>query len=125
MSISYRSGPVLFFGSLVVSRICRKFSKSITCVARKSYASVDSHVEIAISELRSIILSCLLSEKQPYDDAQICADTLMFAELRSNNQGVVKLLSGGLKGNPSSCEIKIVHESSVSARIDGGQRIGM
>jgi len=45
--------------------------------------------------------------------------------LRNNNQGVVKLLSGYLKPNKNAGLINIDYETSVAARVDGGQRIGM
>ena len=56
---------------------------------------------------------------------KVIVDTLMFAELRNNNQGIVKLLAGALHPNPSSTDIKVMFESPVSCSLDGGQQIGM
>jgi LDH2 family malate/lactate/ureidoglycolate dehydrogenase len=49
----------------------------------------------------------------------------MYAELRSNNQGIIKLITGGLDLNPHSSIIRRVIDTRVAAKIDGGQRIGM
>jgi L-2-hydroxycarboxylate dehydrogenase (NAD+) len=48
----------------------------------------------------------------------------MYAELRGNNQGLIKLVAGTLAPRPSG-EITIERETPVSAKINGGQRIGM
>jgi L-2-hydroxycarboxylate dehydrogenase (NAD+) len=48
----------------------------------------------------------------------------MYAELRGNNQGLIKLVAGTLAPRPAE-EIQIRHETPVSAKIDGGQRVGM
>lgn len=57
--------------------------------------------------------------------AKVIADVLMYAEIRANNQGLIKLVSGALKPNSDSTEVKCVFESPVSAKYDGGQCIGM
>jgi len=51
----------------------------------------------------------------------------MYAETRSNNQGVMKLLAGDLKPHPMQRDgpSKVVHSTLVSALLDGGQRNGM
>jgi len=49
----------------------------------------------------------------------------MFAELRLNNQGIIKLVTGGLKNAPDLKEVKSVFETPVSAQIDGGHHSGM
>lgn len=58
-------------------------------------------------------------------DAEIILDVLMYAELRRNNQGIIKLITGGLNYDSTCSEIRCLHETKVSAKIDGGQRIGM
>jgi LDH2 family malate/lactate/ureidoglycolate dehydrogenase len=49
----------------------------------------------------------------------------MYAELRNNNQGLIKLITGALNANSEASEIKCVLDTPVSAKIDGGQNIGM
>lgn len=56
----------------------------------------------------------------------LIGDVLLYAELRGNNQGVMKLLNGDLKRNPLQADATVVeHETPVSAKIRGGRRIGM
>lgn len=70
-------------------------------------------------------MNALLKIGHSKPDAEIISDTLMYAELRGNNQGIVKLVTGALDVNPKASDIKCILDSPVSAKIDGGQRIGM
>lgn len=49
----------------------------------------------------------------------------MYAEMRGNNQGLIKLISGSLKPQAEATEVSFVSNKKISAKIDGGQRIGM
>jgi L-2-hydroxycarboxylate dehydrogenase (NAD+) len=83
-------------------------------------------MKISIQNFKSIIHSALLGIGHRSRDAQIITDVLMYAELRDNNQGVIKLVTGGLNPNPKQAShSKITFETPVSARIDGGYQIGM
>lgn len=53
------------------------------------------------------------------------ADVIGYAELRGNNQGIIKIVTGALIPHASCSDIKTVFETPVSAKLDGGQRIGM
>ena len=81
--------------------------------------------KIPLKLLRSNIQNALKSINHSQEDSEIITDTLMYAELRNNNQGIVKLVKGGLHPNPNQTDIEIVHETPLSARLNGGQRIGM
>jgi LDH2 family malate/lactate/ureidoglycolate dehydrogenase len=97
----------------------------------------DEMIELPIGTIRKLVRNYLQKEipsKLGYlegiencsvPDVDICTDVLMYAELRGNNQGIVKLLSNALKENPNAEAISVTHESSVSAKVNGGQRIGM
>ena len=50
---------------------------------------------------------------------------LMWAELRSNSQGCVKLAAGALDRHPEASSPHVQQETSVSASLDGGQQLGM
>lgn len=65
--------------------------------------------------------------RHPAHDASIIADTVLYAELRGNNQGVIKLVSGALAptNGDSIRDIQVAHETPVSAKLLGSQRIGM
>lgn len=57
--------------------------------------------------------------------ANIIADVLMFAELRLNSQGIIKLVTGALKRSDNEKDITTLFETPVSAQIDGGNQSGM
>ena len=82
-------------------------------------------VLLSISTVEDYIRNLLLKQGYSESDADIVRDVLMYAELRENNQGIIKLIAGALKPNPSALDITTVFETPVSAKIDGGQKIGM
>jgi len=84
-------------------------------------------VEVSLSSYQSIMKMALVRQGYSDSEAEITSDTLLYAEKRGNNQGVVKLLTGALKPNPNALhsQIRAVQLTSVSAVIDGGQKIGM
>jgi hypothetical protein len=84
-----------------------------------------STIIVEITELEKNIINALISQGHTIFDAKIICETIIFAEVRANNQGIVKLVTGGLKSSPDSSNIKTIHESKLSAKIDGGQRIGI
>ena len=84
-------------------------------------------IKIKIEELSSLVLDVLINIDIPLKDAEIVRDLLIFAELRKNNQGLIKLVTGALK--PSSKynnkQIEIEFETQVSAKINGNYHSGM
>ena len=50
---------------------------------------------------------------------------IMYAQLRGNNQNVIKLLGAGMPANPAAGEIAIVKETKLSALLDGAWNQGM
>ena len=75
--------------------------------------------------VRSSTVDALRGIGHSNEDSEVIADVVMYAELRGNNQGLIKLVSGGLAFDSESKDIKCVHETPISSKIDGGQRIGM
>ncbi len=49
----------------------------------------------------------------------------MHAQLRGNSQSLVKIVSGGLPRDPAEQKPAVVHDTTLSARIDGGGSFGM
>jgi L-2-hydroxycarboxylate dehydrogenase (NAD+) len=62
-----------------------------------------------------------------YTDAEtaIIRDMLLYAQLRGNNQGVVKLIGQGIPKNTNAGDILIEKETALSARINGNQNHAM
>lgn len=53
-------------------------------------------------------------------DAQIIIDTLMYAEMRGNNQGIVKIATGGIPKSSEVEELRVVMENKCGALLSGG-----
>jgi L-2-hydroxycarboxylate dehydrogenase (NAD+) len=81
--------------------------------------------DVPITSLRTTLVSVLSSLGHGPAEAGVIADVIMYAELRGNNQGVVKLVAGALSRSPSQGEVQVSYETGLSARIDGAQNIGM
>lgn len=62
-----------------------------------------------------------------YTDAEtaIIRDMLLYAQLRGNNQGVVKLIGQGIPKNMDAGDILIEKETTLLARINGNQNHAM
>lgn len=58
-------------------------------------------------------------------ETETIRDMLLYAQLRGNNQGVVKLIGPGIPKNKSAGDIVIEKETPVSARINGNQNQAM
>ncbi|MDE2818874.1 MAG: Ldh family oxidoreductase [Chloroflexota bacterium] len=65
--------------------------------------------------------------KQGFDEAdtEIILEIIMYAQLRGNNQNVIKLLGPGMPANPEAGQIDIAKETRLSALLDGGWNQGM
>lgn len=82
-------------------------------------------MKIKISVLKNLTHQILLHYGYTEGEAKIIEDVLLYAQLRGNNQGVVKLIGKGIPKNQDAGEIKIVKETKLSALIDGSQNMGM
>lgn len=62
-----------------------------------------------------------------YDDkaTECILDILMYAQLRGNNQGIIKVTTNGIARDPDATPIKITEPVPLSAAIDGGNNHGM
>jgi LDH2 family malate/lactate/ureidoglycolate dehydrogenase len=60
--------------------------------------------------------------KLGYDgqDAHVIIETLMYAEMRGNNQGIVKIATGGVPKANEVKELKIVKENKCGVSLSGG-----
>jgi len=76
-------------------------------------------MKITIDELKDLTIGAL--KNYGYNDEEISAISavLLYAQLRGNNQGVVKLIGAGIPKNPTAGRITIEKETTVSARING------
>ena len=82
-------------------------------------------MKITVKELENLTSQALKNSGYAAEEIRIITDVLLYAQLRGNNQGVVKLIGLGMPKNPNAGEIKIVKETPISARIDGSQNQAM
>ncbi len=82
-------------------------------------------MKITVKELEKLTSQALKNSGYDAEEIRTIRDVLLYAQLRGNNQGVVKLIGQGMPKNPNAGEIKIVRETPVSARIDGSQNQAM
>lgn len=82
-------------------------------------------MKISIEELKD--LTCRAVQNYGYRDEEvrIIADVLLYAQLRDNNQGVVKLIDKGIPRDPKAGEIVMEKETPTSARINGNKNHAM
>ncbi len=79
---------------------------------------------IPITELTNLGLLALKKQGYNDDEAKIILDMLLYAQLRGNNQGIVKLIGKGIPKNPQAGTITIEKETKLSARINGAKNPG-
>lgn len=82
-------------------------------------------VEIDINTLKSLCISKLESLGYDYDECVVITNVLMYGQLRGNSQNLIKFAANYIPTKQSSKGIVFVHETAVSARIDGTQGFGI
>jgi LDH2 family malate/lactate/ureidoglycolate dehydrogenase len=82
-------------------------------------------MKIAIQELEDLTRKAIKSYGYVDTEIQVITDVLLYAQLRNNNQGVVKLIDKGIPKDPNAGAIVIEKESPISARINGNKNHAM
>ena len=82
-------------------------------------------MKISIKELEDLTQRAIKNYGYSDDEVRIIADVMLYAQLRNNNQGVVKLIDKGIPRDPKAGEIIIEKETSISARINGNKNHAM
>ncbi len=72
---------------------------------------------ISIEELKTLSTRAILTYGYTEEEAEIILDMLMYAQLRGNNQGIVKLIGEGMPKNPDSKVPSIEKETAATAII--------
>lgn len=79
----------------------------------------------SVKELTEICIKAVATLGYDPEEAATLVDCMLAAQLRDNNQGIIKITTGALNKNPEETAPKIVHETPISARIDGGKSLAM
>lgn len=82
-------------------------------------------MKIDLHELRDLTTRALKNCGYDDQEAATIRDMLLYAQLRGNNQGVVKLIGAGIPKNKDAGDIVIEKETALSARINGNQNQAM
>jgi LDH2 family malate/lactate/ureidoglycolate dehydrogenase len=82
-------------------------------------------MRLKLAELEALVQRVLWQEGHTEAEAQCIGAVLLYAQLRDNNQGIVKLIGPGLRKDPRAGAIQIMRETPVSALVDGQHNMGM
>jgi len=82
-------------------------------------------MQVLIDDLKRTTLQVLARSGYPPDEAETILNVLMYAQLRGNNQGVIKLIGAGMPRDKSAKPIAAIRETKLSALLDGGKNSGM
>lgn len=82
-------------------------------------------MNVPISELRTITRQAILHYGYDEEEADVILEVLLYAQLRGNNQGIIKLIGAGMPKDPQAGAIEVVRETPLSAVLDGSRNHGM
>ena len=82
-------------------------------------------MKVPVEALRSATRRAIAAGGYNQADTEIILDVILYAQLRGNNQNVIKLLGAGMPANPRAGEIKVVKDTKLSALLDGDWNQGM
>lgn len=76
-------------------------------------------MQVAISEIKDLARRVLLKYNYTSSETEIILEILLYAQLRDNNQGIVKLIGNGYPKHPQAQPYTVVKETKLSALING------
>ena len=82
-------------------------------------------MKISISELKELTIRAVAGFGYGEEETRAISEILLYAQLRGNNQGVVKLIGKGIPRDPAAGEIVVEKETPISARINGNRNHAM
>lgn len=82
-------------------------------------------MKLPLAELKKLTRDALIKYGYSEEEASVLEEVLLYAQLRGNNQGVVKLIGAGIPKDASAGNIEVEKETSVSAYVNGNQNHAM
>jgi len=82
-------------------------------------------MKISIRELEELTNKAVKSYGYRDDEVRIISEVLLYAQLRDNNQGVVKLIGKGIPRDPKAGVIIMEKETPISSLINGNKNHAM
>ena len=77
------------------------------------------NMKINLNELRELVDKALEKYGYTKEEANVIAEVLMYAQMRGNNQGIVKLIGRGIPKNMDGKPYEVVKDTPVSALVNG------
>ena len=90
----------------------------------RQLSSAANTESVAVPEVEDLLLRGIKSIGYDHADAVVMKDAMMWAQLRDNNQGIIKLTSGGL-AKSGDAEPIVEYDSPTGARVNGNQAMSM
>ena len=100
----------------------RRVPAAATSLRRLSTAN--NMESVPVPEVESLLMKGIRLIGYNEADATVMKDAMMWAQLRDNNQGIIKLTSGGL-AKSGDAEPVIEYDTPTGARVDGNQAMSM
>jgi LDH2 family malate/lactate/ureidoglycolate dehydrogenase len=82
-------------------------------------------LKISIDELTDLTTKAIEGFGYDEEETDAIREILLYAQLRGNNQGIVKLIGKGIPRDPKAGDIIIEKETPLSARINGNRNHAM
>lgn len=82
-------------------------------------------MQIKVSVLTKLVKKALKNQGYSSKEVKIISEVLMYAQLRGNNQGIVKLIGNGIPKDKRAGEITVTKETKLSVLLDGNHNQGM
>lgn len=82
-------------------------------------------MKVKLDELKDLTRKAVLKYGFTDQETEVIQEVLLYAQLRGNNQGIVKLIGKGIPKRERAASPKIVKETPVSALFDGNETHAM
>ena len=82
-------------------------------------------MKIKLSDLENLTKKALLKYGYTSEESTVIKSVLLYAQMRGNNQGIVKLIGKGIPKATDTGEIKIEKDTKLSALINGNKNHAM
>lgn len=77
-------------------------------------------MNVQVSELKAKVATGVAKLGYTGEDAQAIIDTLLYAEMRGNNQGISKIATGGVPNVEEVEQLRVIKENKCGALLSGG-----
>lgn len=82
-------------------------------------------MKVKLDELKDLTKKAILKYGYSEEEAKVIQDVLLYAQLRGNNQGIVKLIGPGIPKPSDAAELEVEKDTKLSALINGHKNHAM